>query len=254
LLSMPAVAEDIATHKLITVLTTNAAKGLPTIQGHLSVIEPLTGQTRMILDGPTVTGRRTAVLSILAMNSLQHAKSKQLLIIGTGTQAQHHVEAIAALCPDVAVSVRGSSGLSTERFCRRNSALSGNLSPETGSNVFDVVITCTSSRNPVYCEPASTNRLIIATGAFQQDTAEISAPTVRCSALYVDDIEGAQREAGDLIGASVSWADVNTLADAILHGTPATEPVLFKSVGCAAWDLAAARVAVSKSSLRASRS
>ncbi len=66
------------------------------------------------------------------------------------------------------------------------------------------------------------------------------------SALYVDDLAGAKHEAGDFIQAGVDWASVTGIA-ALVGGTvplpAASTPVLFKSVGCAAWDLGACRVA-----------
>jgi 1-piperideine-2-carboxylate/1-pyrroline-2-carboxylate reductase [NAD(P)H] len=59
----------------------------------------------------------------------------------------------------------------------------------------------------------------------------------------VDDPVGAKHEAGDLIQAGVDWRAVSPLAKALNGEFSTTNPVLFKSVGCAAWDLAACRVA-----------
>jgi 1-piperideine-2-carboxylate/1-pyrroline-2-carboxylate reductase [NAD(P)H] len=81
-------------------------------------------------------------------------------------------------------------------------------------------------------------------GSFSPDAAEIDAATVRGSRLYVDDPVGARAEAGDLIRAGVDWTQVQALAAALEAGGPAQGPVLLKTVGNAAWDLAAARVAV----------
>jgi 1-piperideine-2-carboxylate/1-pyrroline-2-carboxylate reductase [NAD(P)H] len=73
---------------------------------------------------------------------------------------------------------------------------------------------------------------------------------VRGSALYVDDPVNARAEAGDLLRAGVDWQQVRSIAQAIGAGAGAptgsvpSKPVLFKTVGSAAWDLAAARVAV----------
>ncbi len=87
---------------------------------------------------------------------------------------------------------------------------------------------------------------MIGVGAFTPQMLEIGAHTVHGSALYVDDLAGAKHEAGDFIQAGVNWADVTGIA-ALLDGSAprpvASTPVLFKSVGCAAWDLAACRVA-----------
>jgi 1-piperideine-2-carboxylate/1-pyrroline-2-carboxylate reductase [NAD(P)H] len=84
---------------------------------------------------------------------------------------------------------------------------------------------------------------VIGVGAFTADAAEVSASTVQASTLYVDDLAGAHHEAGDLILAGVDWNVVRPLADALASAKKTDAPVLFKSVGCAAWDLAACRVA-----------
>ena len=115
----------------------------------------------------------------------------------------------------------------------------------TVTDDIDVFIACTTSREPVYREPARADRLLIAVGSFSPAAAEIDAATVRASRLYVDDPVGARDEAGDLIRAGVDWAQVQPLAAALDGGPiPRQSPVLLKTVGSAAWDLAAARVAV----------
>ncbi len=107
----------------------------------------------------------------------------------------------------------------------------------------DVVISCTSSHSPVYTQAAQAGRLVIAVGSFNPAWAEIGADTVRASGVLVDDETGAAHEAGDLIQAGIDMARVQGLARVL--GQPAPSgPVVFKTVGCAAWDLAAARVAL----------
>jgi 1-piperideine-2-carboxylate/1-pyrroline-2-carboxylate reductase [NAD(P)H] len=109
----------------------------------------------------------------------------------------------------------------------------------------DVVIALTTSRQPVYDEAARAERLVIGVGAFTPAMVEIGARTLGGSALFVDDEAGARHEAGDFIQAGVDWAQVGGIA-AVLDNPallPQKKPVVFKSVGCAAWDLAACRVA-----------
>jgi ornithine cyclodeaminase/alanine dehydrogenase-like protein (mu-crystallin family) len=108
----------------------------------------------------------------------------------------------------------------------------------------DVVISCTTSQEPVYELPAQRGRLIIATGSFTPAAAEIGAATVRGSRIYVDDLDAARVEAGDLIRADIDWQAVQPLAQRLRGGAAPDGAVLFKTVGHAAWDLAAARVAV----------
>lgn len=254
LLSMPAVAADVAVHKLITVTPQNPARGLPSIQGQVSVLDTVTGALQCQLDGPTVTGRRTAAMSMLGIATLLLQPPRHLLLVGTGAQARHHAEAIAALHPAARLSVRGSSLQAAQRFCDAQRALHPGMQPLDGdaasavADDIDVVITCTSSRVPIYAAPARNARLLVATGAFQAGSAEIASATVLGSTVFVDDPAGARHEGGDLLQAGVDWDTVQPLAQALLdgasHATWHAEPVLFKTVGCAAWDLAAARVAL----------
>lgn len=245
LLSMAAVADDIAIHKLISVAPRNARVGLPAILGSMTVLDPATGEALLILDGPTVTGLRTAALSMLALNVLHRGPASRALLIGTGVQAQYHVDALAALRPDISLCVSASSQLAAAAFCERNVGFPGGIDVASDGRKFDVVFTCTTSHTPVYVDAANQGTLVVAVGSYRPDAAEIAAGTVRRSEIYVDDRDGARHEAGDLIQAGVHWDDVRPLSS-VLGATDfaPTRPILFKSVGCAAWDLAAARVAL----------
>ncbi len=243
MLSMPAVADDLAIHKLITVMPANAAKGLPVIQGLVSVVDTGTGRLLAMLDGPTTTGRRTAALSMLAIEVLAPAPPRCIRIVGTGAQARYHVASIVASYPDARIRVRGRSAAAAEAFCRCIPGI--DIAADHDSEACDVVITCTTSAAPVHAQPASRERLVIAVGSFRPSDAEVDAEVVRASDVFVDDPAAARREAGDLLVAGVDWSRVVPLADALTCRRPKPAgPVLFKSVGCAAWDLAAARVAL----------
>lgn len=241
LLSMVATAPDIAVHKLISVVPDNPARGLPTISGRVSALDAVTGAMLLTLDGATVTGRRTAALSMLGVRVLLGRAPRCVLLVGTGTQARHHAEALGALYPDAVVEVLGRTPAAADRFC----AEQGVLAAAGIHHEVDLVITGTTSKTPVYMQAAQAGRLLIAVGAFTPDAAEIAPATVRASRVFVDDPAGARHEAGDLIQAGVDWGGVEGLASA-LDAPPMADSVavLLKTVGCAAWDLAAARVAV----------
>lgn len=239
LLSMVATAADIAVHKLIAVVPANPARGLPTILGQLAAVDARTGERLIGLDGATVTGRRTAAMSMLGVEALLGRAPRKVLLIGTGTQAQHHVEALAALYPQAEVRVLGRA--SAAAFCERN----GLRAAAGMDDDINLVLTCTTSRTPVYLEAPRAGRLVIALGAFTPDAAEIAPDTVRGSTVFVDDALGARHEAGDLLQAGLDMAAMPSLARAFDRvGLAQDTPVLFKTVGCAAWDLAAARVAL----------
>ena len=245
MLSMPATAHDIAIHKLVNVHPGNARLGLPTIHGAVTVCDAATGKVSCVLDGPEVTGRRTACVTLLAIRHLLPRAPEHIVIIGTGSQARYHVQALHALYPQAQVWVRGRSTEAAARFCEDNRALHAHLRPCDGSApAMDVVVTLTTSTEPVYDEAAQPGRLVVGVGAFKPQMAELGARTLAGSDLYADDPAGARHEAGDLLRAGVDWSRVASLGAMLRGPVDGARPAVFKSVGTAAWDLAAARVAL----------
>ncbi|WP_345795906.1 delta(1)-pyrroline-2-carboxylate reductase family protein [Castellaniella sp. MT123] len=242
MLSMPATAADVGIHKLVNVAPGNRARGLPTISGMVSVYDGETGQLRLLLDGPAVTTRRTAAVSMLAVSRLLPGGPRHAVVFGTGTQAAGHVRALLDLHPGVRVDVIGHAPGRAERFVSAfdpdRVRPAGRVDPAA-----DLIVTATTSATPVYDQPARAGRLVVGVGAYRDDLAEIGVRTLADSHLFVDDPEGARHEAGDYLQAGVDWASVRSLAG-LLADRPPEGAAVFKSVGCAAWDLAAARCAL----------
>ncbi|MEQ6292573.1 bifunctional Delta(1)-pyrroline-2-carboxylate/Delta(1)-piperideine-2-carboxylate reductase [Vogesella sp. GCM10023246] len=249
LLSMPASAADIAIHKLVNVCPHNAGLGLATIHGVVSVYDAVSGVPQLLLDGPTVTARRTAAVSLLAIQTLLPQPPRHVALVGTGKQARAHAAALAETWPGLRVDLHSRSADSAATACQQLAALPLALSPKVGriDDGAEVVILLTTSRSPLYNEPARAGRLLIGTGAFRPEMAELGLTSIAGSQLFCDDVPGARHEAGDLIQAGVDWAQVHSLADALAGRFDPTAPKLFKSVGSAAWDLAAARCALAAS-------
>ncbi|HYF89360.1 bifunctional Delta(1)-pyrroline-2-carboxylate/Delta(1)-piperideine-2-carboxylate reductase [Azospirillum sp.] len=245
LLSMPATAADIAIHKLVNVNPGNGAKGLPTIHGVVSAFDAATGAPQVILDGPTVTARRTAAVSMLAIRTLAPAP-RHVALLGAGTQSAGHVAALAALYPGIRIDVHSRSLDSAAAFCARQDGQGVELRPMSGAvdPAAEVVIALTTSLSPIYDETPRPDRLLVGVGAFKPEMAEFGPTAVHGSELFVDDPAGARHEAGDFIQAGVDWVTVKSLVDALDSRATDGRPRLFKSVGCAAWDLAAARCAL----------
>jgi 1-piperideine-2-carboxylate/1-pyrroline-2-carboxylate reductase [NAD(P)H] len=246
MLSMPATARDIGIHKLVNVQPANTRRGLPTIHGTVTVCDAATGRPLCMLDAPEVTGRRTAAVSLLAIRTLLGRGPREVLIFGTGAQARHHLAALAALHHGCRVWVRGVDAAGAERFCRDVRAIHPNVAacPAAIPAGVDAVIAVTTSTEPVYDEPARADRVVVGVGAFRPDMAEIGNATLDGSDLYADDPAGARHEAGDLIRAGADWSSVRSLGALLAGARTAGRPAVFKSVGTAAWDLAAARVAL----------
>jgi ornithine cyclodeaminase len=107
-----------------------------------------------------------------------------------------------------------------------------------------LIITATTSSRPVLPSIVRDNAFIMAVGAYTPTMAELLPELVHRSRLFVDTLEGAQAEAGDLIQAGVDWSQVTPLEQALDIERLKSGTVIFKSVGHALWDLAAARLAV----------
>lgn len=245
MISMPATAADIGIHKLVNVMPDNLDRGLPTICGVVSVFDGPTGRPVCVLDGPTVTARRTAALSMLGLQVFLPQAPQHITLIGSGTQASGHADAVASLYPDTRLSVVGNSPDEALQFVNQHDHLGLQITAsDSVPDDSDVVITVTSSRIPVYDEPADASRLIVAVGSFLPEMAEIGTTTLRESQLYIDEPESGHHEAGDYLQANVDWDEVNTLVDALHGDVDHSRPIVYKTVGCAAWDLAAARTAL----------
>lgn len=246
LLSMPATGNDIGIHKLVNVCPDNRNKNLPTIHGVVSVYDSESGRPLLLLDGPTVTAHRTAAVSLLAMRTLAAQPVARIAIIGCGRQAAAHLDAIAALYSGSRVDIHGLSIEEAALLAAAHQHLPLECVPASGEVAEDVtvVITLTTSQQPVYHQAARPERLLIGVGAFRPDMAEYAPLPIHGSQIFIDDPIGARHEAGDLIQAGIDWENVASLADAVNGVIDPARPKLFKSVGTAAWDLAAARCAL----------
>ncbi|MXP62835.1 delta(1)-pyrroline-2-carboxylate reductase family protein [Roseomonas sp. M0104] len=242
LLSMPCSAPDLIAHKLVTIYNGNPSAGLPALQGQVTCLDATNGRALFVLDGPTVTARRTAAISMLGIQRLRATPPRTALLIGVGAQGRAHAEALLQLFPGIRIAVRARRPEAVRAFC---AALNATVRPaEAGdAEAAEVVIAATSSKQPVYDRPARPECLVIGVGAYRLDMVEIGAPTITGSQVYVDDPVGAPVEAGDVVAAGTDWAGVRPLATALETRPDFSRPVFLKSVGCAAWDLAACRAA-----------
>jgi ornithine cyclodeaminase len=249
LLVMPAADEDIAITKLVTVHPENSGRGLPTIQGEVVVMEAATGRRFGILDGSVVTARRTAALSLLAARELAPHRGGPLLIVGAGTQGRAHLEAFREGLGTGMVFI-------TSRTAERAASLGKHAEdlgvearvvedPKETLDEVSLVVTATTSRGPVLPEEVPDGIFVAAVGSFEPEAAELPAELVSRSTVVVDTLEGAREEAGDLIQAkrvgAFEWNSATSLEDALRASEHPKGTVVFKSVGHALWDLAAAR-------------
>jgi ornithine cyclodeaminase len=251
LLVMPASDPDIAITKLVTVHPENPTRGLPTIRGEVVVMDATTGERLGLLEGGVVTARRTAALSMLAARELAPRPEGPLLVVGAGTQGRAHLEAFRAGLGVSRVFVSSRSRRSAVSLAGHARSLGMEAEAVEGpGEVIDevsLVVTATTSVEPVLPEGVPEGVFVAAVGSFEPEAAELPPALISASRVFVDTIEGAREEAGDLIGAqsagAFGWEEATPLQEALRSPERPTGTVVFKSVGHALWDLAAARTA-----------
>jgi ornithine cyclodeaminase len=249
LLVMPATDQRLVITKLVTVHPANAQQSLPSVQGEVVVLAAETGQRLFMLEGATVTARRTAALSLLAARLLAPHPRGPLLIVGAGTQGRAHLEAFVAGFGIQQVYITSRTFAHAEALAAHARSLGVTADAVVATDAVlaetPLIVTATTSRTPVLPVQVRSDAFIAAVGSYQPGMIEIPAGLVRRAHVYVDTVRGAQAEAGDVIAAGVDWGLVKPLFQA-LDTPPQDGPVLFKSVGHALWDLAAARLAYRK--------
>jgi len=255
LLVMPAADPALAVTKLVTVHPGNAGRGLPTIQGEVVAMRAATGERLGVLDGATVTARRTAALSLLAASALAPRLDGPLLIVGAGTQGKAHLEAFreGLGTGKLFVRSRGTEGARALSEHARSLGMEARVvegDPAEAVAEATLVVTATTSEEPVLPAEVRADAFIAAVGSFRPSMVELPVPLVANSHVVVDDLEGAREEAGDLLAAESAgvfdWEGAVALEDALsrmdrFRGSG--RPIVFESVGHALWDLAAARLA-----------
>jgi alanine dehydrogenase len=254
---------DILVTKLVTIFPHNANQGLPTIHAQIVLFDGRTGAPTAIVDGSEVTRRRTAATSALASSYLANEQAEYLLVVGTGAQAWHQALAHTAVRPIVRIGVWGRSPAKAKvlvEALRQNSdAISVHVVDdlESSAREADVISCVTGASEPIvfgeWLKPGSFLDLV---GSHTPHRRECDDEAVRRSRIYVDTVAGALAEAGDLllplkqsvIRQSDILGDLHSLCRGEVAGrrTP-DEITLFKSVGSAIEDLAAARMVVATS-------
>lgn len=248
---MPANDSRIAITKLITFTPANAGTGRLAIQGDLVVFDVRTGQRRLVLDGPTVTARRTAAVSVLAARMLAHDTKGPLLLVGAGIQGRAHLEAFAAVLKIKQVMIASKSNASAQALAlhAQSIGLAATVVLDANAALAEcpLAVTCTPANRAVLSALPRRDGFISAVGAFTPQMVELSAALCQHVAangsVYVDSAD-ALHEAGDLLQAGLDVSRFAKLADVVRGRCRNTSgPVLFKSCGWAGWDLAAASAA-----------
>ena len=246
-LAMPCTDAHYAVTKLVTVTPANRERGQATIQGRVVVSEAASGTPLIILDGIVVTARRTAAVTLLGMETLAKKPPESVVLIGTGAQALNHALAMGERWPGVQLRCVGRGRAHSTAFAAALVAQGLNARAQDLEQALEgasAAVAATTSLTAVLPDEVDPAILVVGLGSFTPQMAELPAKQVRQRQVWVDDIDGARHEAGDLLQAGVDWRRVHSLAEALLNDKLQQAPMLLKTVGHAAWDLAAVRTAL----------
>ncbi len=248
LLVMPSTRTGQVGVKLVTVRDAATGSREPRIQGIHVQFDPRTLSPVAVFDGAALTNIRTAAVSVLALRALARPTSRELLVFGTGPQAEHHIAGICAEWPVERVRLAGrrldGAVALAERLTLRfpGVALRPTLLSEMDDVVpeADIIVCATTSASPVFTATPQDQATVVAVGSHSPTAREVQGSLVARAYVAVEDRSTAMREAGDLILARAEGslsAPIDADLSELVRGTrPPSERIrFFKSVGMA-WE------------------
>jgi thiomorpholine-carboxylate dehydrogenase len=236
---MPASGQSMGI-KMVTYYPGNSSTALPTHMAVVALFDPRTGEPLALMDGRYITEMRTAAVSAVATDALARRDAKVLTLIGAGVQARSHLEVLPYVRKFEEVRVWNRTWERAERFAQEHGIKAMPL--EAAVRDADVVVTATSSHQPILKgEWLREGAHVNAVGAARPDWRELD-DAVMANVVVVDSYQGARSESGDVILSRITpYAELGE----ILNGnksTRANETTVFKSLGMAVQDVAAAKL------------
>jgi len=245
--------------KIVTLLEGNRQRGLPMLQGLMVLFDATTGSPLAVMDAATLTAIRTGAASGAATDVLARPAATAAAVFGAGVQGRTQLEAVCAVRPIRRCRVFDVDGEASRRFAdemseRLGLAVEPAETPAEALARADVVCTATTASEPVFEDADLAPGVHVnAVGAYQPRVREVPAETVCRARVVVDQRSAAMEEAGDLlvplrdglITADHIAAEVGEILAGRAPGRETSEQVtLFKSVGVAVEDVAAASAAL----------
>jgi len=255
--SMPAYVNAPAAMgaKLVTVFHGNESKGLPTHLATIVLLDPETGGLLAILDGRFITEVRTAAVSAVAARYLAGEQARVLAIIGSGVQARSHLEALSLVRKFDEIRCWSRSETKREQFVSEQPGypIRAVNSAEEAVRGADVVVLVTSSATPVIADAGvKPGACVISVGACLPSQREMDPALVARGRLFVDSRPGALKESGDIVQGiregrftedHIAAELGAVVANPRLGRTSESQVTIFKSLGLAVEDVAAAELA-----------
>jgi alanine dehydrogenase len=219
--------------KLVTFYPNN--QGIPTHHAMILLFRPETGEPLATMDGRLITEMRTAAVSAVATDHLARADTPVLAILGSGVQAQSHLEALRIVRKFREVRVW--SPRNAKEFARKFG-----ISAAASAEEADVIVVATSATKPVLRgEWLSTGAHVNAVGATRPDWRELDDDVLHKARIYVELREAATKESGDIIAAGKIFAELGEVVARSKPGRQSDdETTLYKSVGVAIEDVRSA--------------
>ena len=252
---MPGAMQEPACYgtKLISLYPDNPAKGYSSHLGLMVLFERDHGTPMAIMDAGLLTGIRTAAASAVATRVLARSQASVLAIVGTGEQAQHHIEAICAVRPIAKVLIAGRTAERGRAFAASMAEKYPQLDIQAAQNIreavqdADIVCTVTSARDTVlHGDWIRAGTHVNAVGASVPTLREIDENLVVKSGLFVDYRPSALAQARDIIEALENGAITKdhilgeigeVLNGSVVGRKDAGQVTLYRSMGIAAQDL-----------------
>jgi ornithine cyclodeaminase/alanine dehydrogenase-like protein (mu-crystallin family) len=251
--------------KAVCIFPGNPARGLDAHQGTVTLFDGTTGQPTAIVDASAITAIRTAAVSALATRLLAAEDARELAILGAGAQATAHLDALQTVRDFEQVRIYAPTREHAERLAQR--AGGGTTTATVADRAEDavksahVVVTATNSREPVLRrEWLAPGAHVNAVGASAPTSRELDTATVADASLFADSRESVLNEAGDfqlavregaIDGPDHIRAELGEVVAGMHPGrTSPEELTVFRALGLAIEDLAAAERAVANAGSR----
>ena len=241
---MPAVYGTVMGAKMVAFYPGNVNLQKHTHMAMIQLFRADTGEPLVTMDGRLITEMRTAAVSAVAIDYLAAPEAKVLAILGSGVQARSHMRALAGIRSFTEVRVWSRSEDHARQFASEVGARV--TTAEQAVSGADVILALTSSPQPILMGRwLSPHAMVCAIGAATPDRRELDEEAMR-GAVVVESREAAMEEAGDIVLAN---AQVSAEIGELLNGAQwnrGDRPVVFKSVGIAVEDIAAAQLVYDK--------
>jgi ornithine cyclodeaminase len=268
----PESGDSIIGIKLITIFHANHAAGYPSHQGVIILFDGANGSPLMLFDAEEITAIRTAAASAVATNLLATREASTLAILGTGEQAQRHLESISLVRPIKQINIWGRNKRKAEQLAAKsaeqlaakaanqpttesktgtrtipNPTITLSDTPQQAAKNADIICTVTASSQPIlqgkWIAPGAHLNVI---GSCTPNAREVDSDTIANAKIFTDKYESLFNEAGDFlipkkegrISESAVLAEIGEILTAAKPGRQhPTDITLFKSLGIAAEDL-----------------